>query len=206
MGIRPHGPGISLYKLQSDVWMCSIYDAYREENYFIRILVRFWIRHFLATKVQLIPLFHTGHESPRINFFIRGDSWGFIKKNLQSWCSTIQTRFRYDVDTNIRGNRLNSAGIAQEFITISKITLEHAARKLKINYEVVKNMPNAARIWTRTNSNPRRFATIREIFFHDSYKKKAHTCLRGISSKMNVPRKAAVELILQLECWKQLLI
>ena len=30
--------------------------------------------------------------------------------------------------------------------------------------------------------------------------------LPGISSKMNVPRKAAVELILQLECWKRLLI
>ena len=32
---------------------------------------------------------------------------------------------------NIRGNRLNSAGIAQELIMISKITLEHAARKLR---------------------------------------------------------------------------
>ena len=30
--------------------------------------------------------------------------------------------------------------------------------------------------------------------------------LQGISSKMNVPRKAAVEFILQLECWKRLLI
>ena len=30
--------------------------------------------------------------------------------------------------------------------------------------------------------------------------------LRDISSKMNVPRKAAVELILQLEYWKRLLI
>ena len=29
------------------------------------------------------------------------------------------------------GNRLNSSGIAQEFITISKITFEHAARKLR---------------------------------------------------------------------------
>ena len=29
--------------------------------------------------------------------------------------------------------------------------------------------------------------------------KKAHLCFGGISSKMNVPRKAAVELILQLE-------
>ena len=28
----------------------------------------------------------------------------------------------------IRENRLNSAGIVQEFITISKITLEHSAR------------------------------------------------------------------------------
>ena len=55
-----------------------------------------------------------------------------------------QSRFRYDVFTNIWGNRLDSAGIAQEFITISKITLEHAARK--INYESVKNMPNASPI------------------------------------------------------------
>ena len=44
---------------------------------------------------------------------------------------TSQSRFRYDVITNIPGNRLNSAGIAKECITISKITLEHAARKLR---------------------------------------------------------------------------
>ena len=31
------------------------------------------------------------------------------------------------VVTNIGGNRLNQAGITQELITISKITLEHAA-------------------------------------------------------------------------------
>ena len=47
--------------------------------------------------------------------------------------------------------------------------------------------------------NPRRFATIREIFSFDTNKKGPYR-LRGISSKMNVPRKAAVELILQLEC------
>ena len=41
---------------------------------------------------------------------------------------------------------------------------------------------------------------IREIFSHDSYKKGPYMH-RGISSKMNVPCKAAaVELILQLEC------
>ena len=39
----------------------------------------------------------------------------------------IQIRCRYEYS----GNRLNSAGIAQEFITISIISLEHAARKLK---------------------------------------------------------------------------
>ena len=38
---------------------------------------------------------------------------------------------KYDVVMNFRGNQLNSAGIAQEFITISKITLEHAVRKLR---------------------------------------------------------------------------
>ena len=42
-----------------------------------------------------------------------------------------QSRLRYDVVTIIRGNRLNVAGIAQEFITISNITLEHAAQKLR---------------------------------------------------------------------------
>ena len=39
---------------------------------------------------------------------------------LQSWWATSHSQFRYDVVTNIRGNRLNSAGIAQEFITIRK--------------------------------------------------------------------------------------
>ena len=48
------------------------------------------------------------------------------------------------------------------------------------------------------NRNPRQFATIREIFSHVSYKKGPYM-LQAISSKMNVPRKAAVELILQLE-------
>ena len=47
---------------------------------------------------------------------------------LQSSCSTI---VRYDFVTNIRGNRLNLAEIAQEFTTINKIVLDHAARKLK---------------------------------------------------------------------------
>ena len=43
-----------------------------------------------------------------------------LKQFLQSSCSTSQSRFRYDVVTIIRGNRLNSARIAQEFVTISK--------------------------------------------------------------------------------------
>ena len=42
-----------------------------------------------------------------------------------------QSRFIYDFVTNIQGNRLNSAGIVQEFNTISKITLDYAARKLR---------------------------------------------------------------------------
>ena len=53
--------------------------------------------------------------------------------------------------------------------------------------------------WARYNRNPRRFATIREIFSHNSYKKGPYM-RRGISSKIIVPRKAAVDLILQLEC------
>ena len=39
----------------------------------------------------------------------------------------------------------------------------------------------------------------RDFLSDDSYEKGPYR-LRGISSKINVPRKAAVELILQLEC------
>ena len=54
------------------------------------------------------------------------------------------------------------------------------------------------RNWAQINRNPRRFDTIREIFSHDSYKKRpVHAS--GHQFQMNVPRKAAVELILQLE-------
>ena len=61
-------------------------------------------------------------------------------------------------------------------------------------------MPNAAQIGhilTEISDDSPRFERFNS---HDSYKKRAHTCFGGISSKMNVPRKAAVELILQLEC------
>ena len=61
-------------------------------------------------------------------------------------------------------------------------------------------MPNAARIGhelTEIRDDSPRFARFSLMIV---IKKKAHTCFRGISSKMNVPRKAAVELILQLEC------
>ena len=60
-------------------------------------------------------------------------------------------------------------------------------------------MPNAARIGhelTEIRDESPRFAR----FSLTIVIKKAHICFGGISSKMNVPRKAAVELILQLEC------
>ena len=99
-----------------------------------------------------------------------------LKNFLRACCSTSQSRFRNDVVTNIRRNWLNSAGIAQEFITKIihhsieihyKIALQHAARKL-INYKSVKDTPNAARI----NRNPRRFAR----FSLTIVIKKDHTC------------------------------
>ena len=64
-------------------------------------------------------------------------------------------------------------------------------------------MPNAARIWhelTEIRDESPRFTR----FSLTIVMKKGPSMLRGggggISSKMNVPRKAAVELILQLEC------
>ena len=68
-----------------------------------------------------------------------------------------------------------------------------------INYESVKNMPNAARIGhelTEIRDESPRFAR----FSLTIVIKKGPSMLWGISSKMNVPRKAAVELILQHEC------
>ena len=68
-----------------------------------------------------------------------------------------------------------------------------------INYQPFKNMPNAARIGhelTESRDDSPRFAR----FSFTIVIKNAHTCFRGISFKMNVPRKAAIELILQLEC------
>ena len=59
-------------------------------------------------------------------------------------------------------------------------------------------MPNAAQIGhelTEIRDNSPRFAR----FSHDNYKKGPYM-VQGISSKINVSRKAAVELILQLEC------
>ena len=68
-----------------------------------------------------------------------------------------------------------------------------------INYESVKNMPNTAQngheLTEIRDDSPRfaRFSLTIDI-------NKGPYMLRGISSKMNIPRKAAVDLILQLEC------
>ena len=70
----------------------------------------------------LIPLFHTGHESPespRIDFFL--DSGGFVRFHF-FFSNRYVVRVIPDSDTISLRIRLSSAGIAQEFITISKIT------------------------------------------------------------------------------------
>ena len=84
----------------------------------------------------------------------------------------IQIRCRYEYS----GDRLNSAGIAQEFITISLITLEHAARKLRNQLRIVKNMRNATRIGhelTEIRDDSTRFARFSLTIV---IKKKARTC------------------------------
>ena len=45
----------------------------------------------------------------------------------------LRVSLRYDVVTNIRGNRLNSAEIAQELITINKITARKLRNQLRIS-------------------------------------------------------------------------
>ena len=67
----------------------------------------------------------------------------------------------------------------------------------QISWEYAKCSSN----WARINRNPRRYATIREIFSHNSYKKRPIH-----ASGASVPKWMYLVLILQLECWKQLLI
>ena len=76
----------------------------------------------------LIPLFHTGHESPespRIDFFSYSGGGGGIREgSLIFFSNRDELRVIPDSDTMslwiFGGDRLNSAGIAQEFITIRK--------------------------------------------------------------------------------------
>ena len=114
---------ISFYFPSQQLWSCR-------DSLWVHLTTLF------PGQAWLIPLFHTGHElhkSLRIDFFlIRGDSWGFIKKiSSNRECSTCQSRFSTMALRILGGNRLNLTGFAQEFITISKITLEHASRKLR---------------------------------------------------------------------------
>ena len=89
--------------------------------------------------ISFAPVFsfiYESPESPRIVFlfYSGGGGGGFVRFHyffspiVMFYESVpIQIRCRYDYS----GNRLNSAGIAQEFNTISKTTLEHAAWKLR---------------------------------------------------------------------------
>ena len=88
-----------------------------------------------------------------IFFFIRGGFVRFHSKKISNRESVpIQIRSRYEYSGE-------SVQIAQEFITISKITLEHAARKLRNqlrSYEYAERSTN----WAQINRNPRRFQII----------------------------------------------
>ena len=67
----------------------------------------------------------------------------------------------------------------------SKVT-DCAALSKRIDHELDKNTPNAARVGHE----------LIYICFLTIVLKKAHPCFGGISSKMDVPRIAAVELFL----------
>ena len=88
-----------------------------------------------------------------------------------------------------------------EFTKMCNTILRNAAISNGIDCKLVKNTPNAARIGHELTE-------IRDVVRFDLtiVIKKVHPCFGGISSKMNFPRKAAVEFILQIERCKQLLI
>ena len=69
----------------------------------------------------------------------------------------------------------------------------------KILHESVKNMPKASTIHVRIKGNLRLFVTIREIFSLKEGIKAIYPCL-GITSKINVHRRAAVVFAPHLEC------
>ena len=139
---------------------------------------------------------------------IRLDSWRKVK------FSTHSVMF-YDSDTKQVRNSYEysreQAGFCSVVTILCRIhydynnVFENTEISKRIDHKWDKNTPNAAQIGrglTEIRYNSRWFVR----FSLTIVIKKAHPCVGGISSKMNIPHKAAAELILQLECWKQLLI
>ena len=87
-------------------WWRRIYIKWHLSFCFL-IYQQIRIYRLLQVWVSFIPLFHTGDESPespRIIFLFGGIREVSLNFFLQSWCYTSQSRFRYDVVTNIWGN------------------------------------------------------------------------------------------------------
>ena len=63
------------------------------------------------------------HES--INVRIRDDSWNFANFLSKSCRSKILLQYRYDIVTNIRGNRLESLKYGHEFLRFTRIDYEY---------------------------------------------------------------------------------
>ena len=78
----------------------------------------------------------------------------------------IQIRFCYEYSGESAQFGWNCARIHYDL----RITLDHAARKLRNQLRISEEYAKCSTNWARINKNPRRIATIREIFSHNSYK------------------------------------
>ena len=83
-----------------------------------------------------------------------------------------------------------------------QLPMRNYCNKLRNRSRIREEYAECSTNWARINRNPQQFTR----FFLTIVIKMAHSCFGDINSKMNIPCIAAAELILQLECRKQLVI
>ena len=141
------------------------------------------------------------HELPQIDKFY--DAWNFmiffvsIRDALQ-FCNNRDT-IVLRMFGGIGWIRHESHEYWQDSITIHKSIQGNTARKLGMNYDSVKKTPKACKNQIQMKGNLWLLWTFRVIFSIELDIKAIYPCL-GITSNINVHRKAAVVVAVHTSC------
>ena len=137
----------------------------------------------ITTNVLVLCPYFTQTTNPQnhqesINVKIRLDSWRIVKFLTHSvmFYDPVAKRIRNSCEysRDSAGLDLSRRDTVPNSLRFAK-TCRNTAR---IDHKLTREYTECSTNWARINRNPRRFATIREIFSHDSYKK-GPSMLRG---------------------------